>query len=81
MRPLDSLPLRREDGERIEGASTWGVGDVDQDGDRRVHLLARGKRQDRVGVGWALNEDDIGLEVVERLDDAACRAGTVMTDA
>jgi len=75
------LPFGREDSEWVEGASTGFVGDVNEDGERRIHLLAGGETQDRVGVGWALDEDDVGLKVVQRIDKATRRAGTVMTDA
>ncbi len=81
LKPMaDRLPLWAEDREREERPVVRLVGVVDEERDRRPHLLVRRERNERIGVGWPLDEDAIRREAPQILDQAPRRTRPVVPD-
>ena len=73
-------PLRREARERVERGARGLVGHVGEQRDRRRHVLPRGQLDQAVGLGRALDQDRVGLELEQRAFERAGRAGAVVAD-
>ena len=80
-RPAQGHPLGGEDGERVEGRPPRLVDGIDEPGHRRHEVRVGGQRDQRVELGRTLDDDDVGLQLVERTRDRACGAGSVVPDA
>jgi hypothetical protein len=78
--PEDCLPFGREDGERVVDTLPGRVRLVDQQGNGRTHVGVRGEGDERVGVWWTFNEDNVRLHGVQSLYKAARRTGSMMTN-
>jgi hypothetical protein len=70
--PAQSLPFRREHGERVEDAASGRVRRIDEQGDGRGEVLVPGKPNQLVAVGRALDQEGIRDE---RIEGSAQRAG------
>ncbi len=79
--PPQRDPLGGEDGERVERRPPRLVDGVDEPGDRRHEVGVGGERHERVELGRALDDDDVGLQLVERTRDGPRGARTVVPDA
>ena len=79
--PAQRDPLRREGREGVEDGARRLGRVVGQQRDRRLHVLVRGKGQQRPGVGWPLDEHGVGLQLLERGRDGPRRAGAMVADA
>jgi hypothetical protein len=57
------------------------IGDVEQHCDGGLHLVVSKQWQYGFGFRWPFDEDDIGLEGLECLEEATGRARAVVADA
>ena len=80
-RPGHRLPLRGEHRVGPERRHAGVVGGVGQHRDRRLHARRGADRQQRVGVGRALDQHGVGGEVRQRAQQRARRPGAVVADA
>ena len=75
------LPFRRELGEGIEGGLARVLGIVDEQRDRRRQLRIAQPFQQRLSLGRPLHQDAIGVQGLQRLEQTARAAWTMVADA
>ena len=77
----DRLPFRREVGKRVRDRLPGIGGGVDEDGHGRDHGRIGGKAKQVLPFGRALDQQAVGPQVVQGAQQAARRAGTVVSNA
>jgi len=79
--PADGVPLGGEVGEGVVDGALRFIDGMNEDGHGRLHVGVGGERDDVVGVGGTFDEEAIGFELIEGIDEGARGAGAVVADA
>ena len=79
--PADGVPFRREICEGVVDGATGFIDRVDEDGDGGLHIGVGGQRHHVVGVRGTFDEETVGFELVEGVDEGARRAWAVVAGA
>ncbi len=77
----ERLPLGREEGKGIRYGAAGLLRHVEEKCHRRLHLGVGQERQHLLGIRWPLDQDDIRLQCLQRLQDAPRRPGAVVAYA
>src|SRR6185437_11399174 len=75
------LPLWREVGERIVDRLVGRIWHIEQQSDRRLHLLVGYQRQHGVRVGRSLNQHNVWLQPFQRLAQRTSASRPVVANA